>query len=384
MANKVTRGQAAQPGDVRSVLLWLHRWIGLTLGMIFAVVALSGSLLLFQAQYFTWAHGEMIPENLSPEPRFIDRWVENARAALPDAQKLSPIVIWPPHIDHNVSDAGSVVFGGREPGGLGNMGLVSVLVAPNTGEVLGVVDIDRTPVYAPIFLHRDLWAGEAGQIIVGIMAVGALIMLPLGLYLWWPRQGVLRKLSPRPLSSLRHASPLHHWLGSWALLFLFVLAFSGLYLSQPTWLEPALTLLPEGQAQEVSKICNAPFGFDAAIAAAQTRAPGASWTSISVHDPEKQLWDITFEAGSDAAGQETGDMTFQADLKCGTVVLEETDQTRSPRTTVGVWLTTLHDGTMFGTAGEIAVTLLGLIPIILAWSGIRMWLRRKVSARAGR
>lgn len=163
MANKVTRGQAAQPGDVRSVLLWLHRWIGLTLGMIFAVVALSGSLLLFQAQYFTWAHGEMIPENLSPEPRFIDRWVENARAALPDAQKLSPIVIWPPHIDHNVSDAGSVVFGGREPGGLGNMGLVSVLVAPNTGEVLGVVDIDRTPVYAPIFLHRDLWAGEGSR-----------------------------------------------------------------------------------------------------------------------------------------------------------------------------------------------------------------------------
>jgi uncharacterized iron-regulated membrane protein len=70
-------------------------------------------------------------------------------------------------------------------------------------------------------------------------------------------------------------------------------------------------------------------------------------------------------------------MTFLADLKCGTVVLDETAQTRSPRSIAGVWLTTLHDGTMFGLAGQVVVAVLGLVPLTLAWSGIRMWLRRR-------
>ncbi len=185
---------------------------------------------------------------------------------------------------------------------------------------------------------------------------------------------MLRKLSPRPVSSLQRTSPLHHWLGSWALVFLSILTLSGLYLSQPIWLEPALTLLPDGLAPESSQVCNAPFGFDAAIAAAQ--APGASWTTLYAHDAEKQLWDITLHSDGSTAG-EPRELTFQADLKCGTVILEVTDQTRVPRDTVGAWLTTLHDGTMFGRSGEIIVTLLDVMPFILAWSGIRMCLRRR-------
>lgn len=40
---------------------------------------------------------------------------------------------------------------------------------------------------------------------------------------------------------------LHDWLGVWTLLALLVLIASGLYLAQPGWMEPALTLLPGAQ-----------------------------------------------------------------------------------------------------------------------------------------
>lgn len=77
---------------LRTTLLFIHRWLGLTLGLIFTLVAFSGSLLLFQPQFFRWAHG--VPDNLPQEPRHIDRWVENARVAVPELADI--IMIWPP------------------------------------------------------------------------------------------------------------------------------------------------------------------------------------------------------------------------------------------------------------------------------------------------
>src|SRR3546814_14460152 len=68
-----------------------------------------------------------------------------------------------PHVSHNVTDAGMVFFMGLGPGGFGNMGLLAVLVEPATGAVLGTVDVDHSPAYAPILFHRDIWAGESGR-----------------------------------------------------------------------------------------------------------------------------------------------------------------------------------------------------------------------------
>ena len=113
---------------LKPALRWLHRWVGLTVGALFVLVAISGTLLLFQPQFFLWAHGEMIPAHLSQDVGSAERWLENARAAVPDLHEL--VVIYRPHHEHNVSDAGMLIFGGREPGGYGKLGLAAVLVAP--------------------------------------------------------------------------------------------------------------------------------------------------------------------------------------------------------------------------------------------------------------
>src|SRR5690348_11288424 len=52
---------------IHAALRWVHRWIGLTLGLIFVVVAASGTLLFFQPQFFRLAYGEMIPRELPGE-----------------------------------------------------------------------------------------------------------------------------------------------------------------------------------------------------------------------------------------------------------------------------------------------------------------------------
>ena len=365
-------------GKIYAVLRWVHRWIGLTLGLIFVVVALSGSLLLFQPQFFRMAYGEMIPRDLPQEMRAVDRWVVNGRAAVP--KLLGPVAIWGPHVEHNVSDAGMMVFAGGTPGGFGKAGLMGVLVAPHTGAILGVIDIDRSPVYAPVFLHHQLWAGSGGAIVTGIMAIFMALTLFIAIYLWWPGRGRLRqKLSPVPLrTTFTTAMRLHEWLGIWIVAVLIVLAVSGLYRAQPEWMEPVLAVLPDAApdtnaTRHDTAPCASAIGFDQAIALARRFAPGGTLAAVQTED--LKTWDVVFrEPGSSAALHETH---VKADLSCGSVELLHSPASHGARTGVQSWLTSLHDGTAFGMPGRTLVTLSGIAPLVLFWSGIRMWLRRR-------
>src|SRR5258708_2126839 len=239
---------------IKATLRWAHRWFGLTMGLVLVVLGISGTLLMFQSQYFAWSYGRLIPDHLSQQLGSIDRWVVQARAAVPGMR--GPTYIWTPRTDHNLSDAAMLMFQGNTPGGFGHMGAVGVMVAPASGEVLGTVDFDRSPAYAPLFLHRDLWSGRVGRVVSGLVGLGSLLMLPVGLYLWWPRTRLVQKLSPRPWrQTFAHAGRLHDVTGAWAFLILLMLIGSGVYLVQPGWVQPALSALfgPERRGAGVAR-----------------------------------------------------------------------------------------------------------------------------------
>lgn len=364
---------------LKPALLSIHRWLGLSFGIVFAIVALSGTLLLFQPQLFRWAHGDMIPAGLSPVPGSIDRWVESARAAVPGMH--GPIAIWPPHFDHNVSDAAMVVFEGSEPGGFGNTGLAAVLVAPATGQLVGVIDVDRSPAYAPLFLHGQLWAGALGTLVMGVMAISALVSTFVGLYLWWPQSRWLAKLSPSPWrSTFAQAGRLHNWTGAWTAFLLSVVAATGLYMVQPEWIEPALRTLPgtpaasQMQANEPPASTCTAMTFDTALERARRLFPGGAWKALEPQDDALRIWQITMIGDSYSPQRRTH---ILADLHCGEVAVSETPDSRSPRAKAELWLLGIHEGSAFGTAGEIFMAVVGLVPLLLLWSGVRIWLRRR-------
>lgn len=143
-----------------------------------------------------------------------EQWFRHARGATPSGLHLT--LLW---VHRWLGLTLGLIFTGLKPGGLCNMGFAGVLVAPSTGAVLGVFDVDRSPAYAPLFFHRDLWAGESGRILSGVMAVATLLSLSIGLYLWWPpRKYLLRRLSPRPWrATLSNAVRLHDRTGIWML-----------------------------------------------------------------------------------------------------------------------------------------------------------------------
>ena len=50
----------------RPVLKWLHLWLGLSVGLVFAVVSLTGTVLAFQSELLLAAHPELERERLPP------------------------------------------------------------------------------------------------------------------------------------------------------------------------------------------------------------------------------------------------------------------------------------------------------------------------------
>ena len=62
---------------------------------------------------------------------------------------------------------------------------------------------------------------------------------------------------------------------------------------------------------------------------------------------------------------------------------------RSPRTrTAGEgfmhWLFPLHSGTAFGMAGQIAMCATGIVPMLLVFTGLWVWLRKRRGERIAR
>ena len=111
------------------------------------------------------------------------------------------------------------------------------------------------------------------------------------------------------------------------------------------------------------------------MAKATALVPGSIWTAIGPEEDSSSHWEIKLQSGK-AAGSHS-ETHVLADLSCGTVKVESAPATRSAREAASLWMVDLHDGTAMGTTGEIIVSVAGIAPLILLWSGISTWLRRR-------
>ncbi|MEO8306678.1 MAG: PepSY-associated TM helix domain-containing protein [Pseudomonadota bacterium] len=83
--------------------------------------------------------------------------------------------------------------------------------------------------------HGELLAGKAGLRWNGVGAVAVALICLTGAILWWPgKSGWWRRMSVRTAASgSRFVWELHHTLGFWAFLIIFVWALTGIYFAFP-------------------------------------------------------------------------------------------------------------------------------------------------------
>lgn len=254
--------------------LKLHRFVGLSIGLVLLVVTLSGASLVFEDDIDRALNGSVSFVAPGDRPRPLEELVTNVRAAHPTATPVS--ITFPEQADHSLQV--SVRF--KEGSG-------SVYVNQYSGALLGTrMASEREAGLARRLhlLHTRLFGGHVGEWAVGVVTALTLFMAITGLVLWWPRKivGVSIRASTRRINF-----DLHNVFGLYASAVFLFIALTGMMIAFEGFTDPAIARLnavPQPLlAKESAPVAGAaPLSVDALAQSARATLPGAFLKGITI------------------------------------------------------------------------------------------------------
>lgn len=377
--------QAGSRPWLRPLAMRLHRWVALALGAWFALLGLTGALLVWHAE----ADRALNPQWFAPQQRCVAttdtpiaaslsvfaRAVEGGRAT----QVMAP----------TAPGAAFTVWQKPVVDGLRRQHFIDA----DCGRYLGWRDwgaprFDRAHIVPAVYeLHRSLLSKEAGHVAVGFAGLLLLFVAGTGALVAWPRHGTReawrRTLTVKPAAGAhRRYYDLHRATGMWLLLFLLLMAATGTYLCFPKQTRALVaTFLPTAPAnlREAAPQPGARIGPDALALHAQALWRDARWTRLQIPDGVAVAYDVRLLQRGERR-IDTGDTRVR--IGVDSRVVDIRDPLRAPAgDRLLAWLFPLHSGEALGMTGRIAWTVFGLAPPLLFATGLWLWLKRRQARR---
>jgi uncharacterized iron-regulated membrane protein len=364
-------------------LLWLHRWTGLVLGLVLAVIGVTGSILAYQREIDAALNPALFRPSGPADPGL----TYAAVLRLAEAAGRSVGTIRPP-------DAVWPVWVVSPPRGA--PGATTAYLDPATGNLLGARNTRTSFIGLTRDLHDTLLLRDwGGRDAVGWLGVLMLLFCVTGIWIWWPRDGALGRalvtLRRRPVLLLN--LDLHRLLGIWMAAVLAVVAVSGVAIIFPGWFRPLLGIPapaapaagPPRRDAARQDAPRAPAGLDAdaAVAAALAHLPGQTVTGVMLPSGPRQAWMVTLRpAGADP--EIRGRSVLTIDARSGAVLEERGPRTRSTAEEALALQRWLHGGALLRGPGRFVVFLSGLAMPALFGTGLAAWLLRRRNRRRAR
>jgi uncharacterized iron-regulated membrane protein len=394
----------------RKIIFWSHLIIGVTAGLVIAVVSFTGAALAFEKETIAWAERDVrrIAEPATNAMRLpLTEVLARAHAAQPELRVANLTVSIDP----------------RDAIALGTPRNTTVYANPLTGE-LREGQAERTRAFMGTMRkwHTRLVAtpgpGNWGVALVSAANVAFLLLTVSGLCLWWPRQWQWRTLRPawwfvRDARGRARDWNWHNVFGFWSLPVLFVLTATGVVLSYssvndfvfrltgdtpPSAVRPAQNATkPKPPAlSAASENARAPLvtlSPDALIKVAQTRLPDWETITLRFNSP------LRAPASSSTAAEfrsvqpvsvlivkeknpwpPFSTVSLNVDNK-GDIRGVETFAQSRPGQRARRWIRLLHSGEALGWPGQLVAGISCLAGCVLVWTGISLALRRLVAWR---
>ena len=205
----------------RRVVVQLHLWVGLALGLYIVVLSVSGSLSVLRPDVHRW----FVPRTVAVEGTKLtgDALQEAVRRTYPAYEVVEVFERRRPDAPAMVTlqRDGATVDRLFDPYAARDLGL---MFPPITEAIEWVVD-----------LHDNLLSGTTGRAVNGIGALLFLALAITGAVIWWPGSSrVAHALVPgKPAKSARFARRLHNTFGIWLLALILVWAVTAVYFSFP-------------------------------------------------------------------------------------------------------------------------------------------------------
>lgn len=379
----------------RRVMFQIHMWVGLILGLLLALLGLSGSVLVYD---------DAIAKLLTPMPHVstqgvelpLDKIVAAARGvagqgAVQIALAREPgdpvsVRVTRPRADEGAGRGERRPMEGQRTGAqggpLGPQAATQVFIDPVSGAVLGSRKAQLPPVLAFSHqLHGNFLMGREGRQFVGWLGVAMLALGATGLVLWWPKRGQWKYafFVRRTAKGLRFHRELHAATGIWIFLVFMIVSFSGVVIAFPN----TFGLAGGGQAgggkpgggvtfnlregPEIAPLAGATaIGADQALAMARKAMPDAEPTSLSLPiRPDRTIMVNMLAHGAVGANVYIDPWRAQVVAK------------RDPSQNFLAWQRPLHQGSGLGAIWKALVFFSGLVPALFVITGVVMWVKKR-------
>jgi uncharacterized iron-regulated membrane protein len=360
---------------LRRALFQIHLYAGIVVALYAIVIGVTGSALVFQPQIRAW-HDRGVLQTQGKGPRIsVDDAVAAVHRVRPEFMIMS---IRFPASEHDTYLLSS-----------GHMGGHQFSVDPYSGRVIAELQPPHDFLSWLQELHFNLLGGKTGRLINGLGAAIMLLLAGTGIVIWWPGKVHWRRaLSVSWKSRWKRINyDLHNTVGFFTLLFLLVIAATGMYYSWPKQVDALLIQVSHSQRKAAAPVANDPgrlrkLPLSELLVRAQSSVPGA-WPSMVMTGHGRAATKITLMSAGPRQYQYSSYVYL--DPWRGDILRVDGVQGRSWGDTVLAWIPVLHFGTFGGGAVVyVAWMLLGLTPVLLGVSGLLMWWNRVLSKQIPR
>ncbi len=371
----------------RSVWFTVHRWLGIGLGLWFALVGLSGALLVFEDPLDAWLNPGLLTTSARGPHLSAQAIVERAEAAYPLG--LVEKIRFP--------EAVGTVYRltlRTKPRRVGAE-RIEAMFDPVSGAQLGARSLEALGLRPPDLLrtlyefHRNVLLGNAGSNIVGIAGLLLLTSAITGFVLAAPRTRAAFKriiwLNPRT-SATRIAYDFHRSTGIVFAVTLLLATLTGATLVYVNYVRDLVSVFskvaPFPTVPWHPQNTYEPMQLDRVIDDVRRRFP--EHALLEVHGSPRQMAGHLYYLKQAGDVHRLGDTIAWINPLSGEMMVERSPRTRTAGEGFMHWLFPLHSGTAFGTAGQIAMCVTGMVPLLLVFTGLWVWLRKRRGERIAR
>lgn len=342
---------------LRAGIAWLHLWTGLTVGTLFALVSLAGSVLVFHTELLLATRPQLAGHapvaDAAVMGRLLEQWSPRGLTALDLPRDGLPV--WQGYL----ADGRRAYFD------------------PADGDLLLLRSHEDDWLMWLHHWHVELLGGDAGKEVLGIAGWLSLALLLGGLYLWWPKRG-------RWLAHLRwHAGPpARRWLswhrssGALVLPLLALATLTGTGMVYSAGFRAALVAALGGNppaAPATPAATTATIDWPRVLAQARAALPDGRLARVSL--PAADAPGVGFRGQAAGEWHPVGRSVVMPSRDGRQLLLRYDATADRPGARLSNAIYPLHVAAVGGLPMKIALALAGLLPAFLLATGVLFWRR---------
>ena len=376
-------------GKARWRKLWLdvHLWLGVGLAILIIPLSVTGAALVWHDGLDSLLNPERFRTSGAEVMQPPSAYMTAAEGALAEGARATQIAM-------PEADGAPVTVRAMQPNPSSpRPSFFTVYLDPPTASVLDVADFGSSLVGVMHRLHGSFMVPGFGRQLVGWVGVAMFISCLTGIWLWWPRNNkVLKALKWRRVPTV--TGNLHYTMGFWVVLPLAMLSFTGAYISFPQTASSVYSLFAGAPPQSGGRqgpprrrfqmpAETTAMSLDEAVDTAKAALPGAALSGASMAAGNPPVWQIDLvengESRRVSVADGSGIVTLpQASEGGRNAAARPVDGARSLSMTMRRW----HDGQGMGLLWQIVIFAGGVVPAVLAVTGVIMWWRRRRARKA--